>query len=199
MKLEKIYKDIIKEAKLIPEIGEGSSQPFEYKKTFENGKNFSYLIKGKVSNENGDWGVGINLQGMWIKFFVTQKDGKWFVNGDSVSPGEDQDFGEFLNVPPGSDLGGFEITFSHTEGNAFAPVNDKTFMFRLMATIKEILQGEFNRSNPDFIAYSPTKEGDESIDQTGRHKLYSTFIKKAFPNARMFVDREMEEIIYKLK
>lgn len=188
MKLIQLYSQVLRE------IGEGSSQPFEYEKTFGSGKNFAYLIKGKVSNENGDWDIGINLQSIWIKLFATQKDGKWFVNGE-----ENQEFGEFLNAPPGSDLGGFEITFSHTEGNAFAPVNDKTFMFRLMATIKEILQEEFNRSNPDFIAYSPTKEGDESIDQTGRHKLYSAFIKKAFPNARMFVNKGNDEIIYKLQ
>ena len=31
MKLEQIYKDIIKEVKLIPEIAEGSSHPFDYK------------------------------------------------------------------------------------------------------------------------------------------------------------------------
>ena len=194
MKLEQIYKDIIKEVKLIPEIGEGSSQPFDYQEDFRDGRNFSYYIKGKINTPTGDLSMGINLQGIGVKFSVNQEDGQWIVNGY-----EEPELGKFLNVDPGSELEGFEITFSHASGGAFSLVNDKTYMFRLMATIKEILQKEFNESNPDFIMYSPTKQGEESIDQTGRHKLYDAFIKKAFPNARMFVDRGMEEIIYKLK
>ena len=48
MKLEKIYKDIIKEAKLIPEIGEGSSKPFEFDKISKGDRHFQYKIDGDV-------------------------------------------------------------------------------------------------------------------------------------------------------
>ena len=34
-------------------------------------------------------------------------------------------------------------------------------MFRLMATIKVILQDEFANADPDYIVYAPTKQGDE--------------------------------------
>ena len=42
-------------------------------------------------------------------------------------------------------------------------------------------------------------DSGEADDKTGRHRLYSAFIKKAFPNARVYVDRKEDEIVYKLK
>ena len=53
MKLEKIYKYIIKEAKLIPEIGEGSSNPFEFDKISNGDRHFQYKIDGEVRTEDG--------------------------------------------------------------------------------------------------------------------------------------------------
>ena len=78
-------------------------------------------------------------------------------------------------------------------------VDDRVFMFRLMATIKKILQDEFAKADPEYIVYAPTKQGDESAVDTGRHKLYSAFIKKAIPGAQMFHNKKDDEIIYKLK
>jgi len=78
-------------------------------------------------------------------------------------------------------------------------VNDVKFMFRLMSTIKEILQKEFSSNMPNLLIYSPNKKGSEQIEDTGRHRLYTAFIKKAFPDARVFVDDRSEEIIFKLK
>ena len=39
-------------------------------------------------------------------------------------------------------------------------------------------EDEFAKANPDYIVYAPTKQGDEIATYTGRHKLYSAFIKK---------------------
>jgi hypothetical protein len=201
MKLEQIYKDIMEEAKLIPEIGDGSSQPFPYKESFRSsgGSNFAYIIDGEVRNENGEFvlqKIPIRLQGIGFKTMVDQEDGDWTIDGY-----EDNDKGKFLNVNPGTTLKGIEIIFSLIEGgNSFAEVNDRVFMFRLMATIKKILNEEFAKNGePDILIYSPGKKGDEAADQTGRHKLYSAFIKKAFPKARVYVDRKEDEITYKLK
>lgn len=38
-------------------------------------------------------------------------------------------------------------------------------MFRLMATIKEILQKEFNKSKPDLLIYTPNKKGSEAVEK----------------------------------
>ena len=203
MKLEQIYKDIIKEVKLIPEIGEGSSKPFDYKKTYRGDNGFSYKIDGEVRNENGEFvlqEIPINLQGIGETVQVDYDDttGDWEIDGniDNVA----QEKGKFFNVSPGTTLKALEIVFSRMgRGSSFEEVNDRVFMFRLMATIKKILQDEFAKQEPDLIIYSPTKQGDEAVEKTGRHRLYSAFIKKAFPSARVFVDDRSEEIIYKLK
>ena len=196
MKLEQIYKDIIKEAKLIPEIGEGSSKPFSYNETFRSENNFAYEIDGRVENEDGKvlQLVPIRLQGLGFPVMVTQEDGDWEIDGY-----EDNAYGKFLNVNPGTTLKSIEIIFSQIRGDSFAEVNDRVFMFRLMATIKIILQDEFSKADPEYIVYAPTKQGDESAVATGRHKLYSAFIKKAIPGAQMFHNKKDDEIIYKLK
>ena len=73
MKLEQIYKDIMEEAKLIPEIGDGSSQPFYYNETFRSslGSNFAYEIDGRVENEDGKvlQLIPIRLQGIGFKTY----------------------------------------------------------------------------------------------------------------------------------
>ena len=198
--LHEIYTEIREDIKLIPEVGEGTSKPFPYKETFRKGRGFSYEIQGEVRNENGEFvlqEVPIRLQGMFFQQTIDQDDGEWTVDGY-----DDTDaYGKFLNVSPGTQLEGFEIIFSQIRGAelSFAEVNDRVFMYRLMATIKEILQDEFAKSKPDLLIYSPNKKGSEAVEKTGRHKLYNAFIRKAFPSARVFVDDRSEEITYKLK
>ena len=109
------------------------------------------------------------------------------------------EFYEFVNEPNGTVLDGIEIIFSHAGDSSFGLVNDVKFMFRLMSTIKEILQKEFSSNMPNLLIYSPNKKGSEQIEDTGRHRLYTAFIKKAFPKAEMFIDDQGEEIIFKLK
>ena len=182
--LEEIYTEI-----RLSEVGEGTSEPFKYKKNFERGKSFGYMIDGYVKSTNNkpDLKVPIKLQGL---------------DYDQDIEDLEPDFIEFLSLDgsdPEGTLNGIEVIFSHADRDTFALVNDVKFMFRLMATIKQILQKEFSSSMPDVLLYSPTKEGSEAIEDTGRHRLYKAFIQKAFPSARMFVDDRGEEIIFKLK
>ena len=113
----------------------------------------------------------------------------------------DEEILDFFGKNDGTMINGFEIIFSikTLTGNKFSTVDDRVFMFRLMATIKIILQDEFAKADPDYIVYAPTKQGGEDAPDTGRHKLYSAFIKKAIPGAQMFYNKKDDEIIYKLK
>ena len=188
--LYEVYTDM-----LISEIGEGTSEPFPYKKApnhFLNrgDRGFSYKIDGEVRNDNGEF----VLQEIPIQ-----------LSGPATSMIMDEDYTDkeildFFGKNDGTTINGFEIAFSHMgrEGS-FTNVNDRVFMFRLMATIKKILQDEFAKADPDYIVYAPTKQGMENAPDTGRHKLYSAFIKKAIPGAQMFYNKVDDEIIYKLK
>ena len=182
--LEEIYTEI-----RLREVGEGTSEPFKYKKNFERGDSFGYLIDGYIiDGPTGDEKIPIKLQGITYK--------------ERVSDDMEMDrpeFYEFVNEPNGTVLDGIEIIFSHAGDSSFGLVNDVKFMFRLMSTIKEILQKEFASNMPNLLIYSPNKKGSEQIEDTGRHRLYKAFIKKAFPKAEMFIDDQGEEIIFKLK
>ena len=178
------------------EIGEGTSKPFPYKnKSFSDGRGFVYDIDGEVRSENGEF----VLQEIPIR-----------LNGNAISMIMDEDYTDkeildFFGKNDGTTIKGFEVVFSQMRttflggSSEFAEVNDRVFMFRLMATIKEILQDEFAKEDPDYMVYAPTKQGDEIAIDTGRHKLYNAFIKKAIPNAQMFYNKKDDEIIYKLK
>jgi len=182
--LEEIYTEI-----QLSEVGEGTSEPFKYKKNFERGGSFGYLIDGYIiDGPTGDEKIPIKLQGITYK--------------ERVSDDMEMDrpeFYEFVNEPNGTVLDGIEIIFSHAGDSSFGLVNDVKFMFRLMSTIKEILQKEFASNMPNLLIYSPNKKGSEQIEDTGRHRLYAAFIKKAFPKAEMFIDDQGEEIVFKLK
>ena len=203
--LHEIYTEIREDVKLIPEVGEGTSKPFPYKETFRSENNFAYEIQGEVRNENGEFvlqEIPIRLQAIAFFQLIDQEDGEWTVDGYD----ENNEYGKFLNVSPGTTLKGYEIIFSQISygssrgrDTSFAEVNDRVFMYRLMATIKKILQDEFAKSKPDLLIYSPNKKGNEAVEKTGRHRLYNAFIRKALPSARVFVDDRSEEIIYKLK
>lgn len=177
--LEEIYTEI-----RLREVGEGTSEPFKYKKNFERGDSFGYIIDGFAGDEK----IPIKLQGITYK--------------ERVSDDMEMDrpeFYEFVNEPNGTVLDGIEVIFSHAADSGFGLVNDVKFMFRLMSTIKGILQKEFASNMPNLLIYSPNKKGSEQIEDTGRHRLYKAFIKKAFPKAEMFIDDQGEEIIFKLK
>lgn len=175
----------------LSEVGEGTSKPFEFNKYPNNGgKGFAYKINGEVVNDDGKvlQKVPINLNGRY--------------NGMIMSKDfTDKEILDFFGKNDGTSIKGFEIIFSIVteDGADFSMVDDRVFMYRLMATIKKILQDEFAERDPDYIVYSPTKQGKEKAIDTGRHKLYNAFIKKALPNAQMFYNKKDDEIIYKLK
>lgn len=184
--LEEIYTEI-----RLSEVGEGTSEPFSYEGgniTFRKGGSFEYIINGEVRNEDEEEKVPIKLQGIAYEELV-----------DDDMEMDRPEFYEFLNEPKGTVLNGFEVIFSHAKDSGFGLVNDVKFMFRLMSTIKGILQKEFASNMPNLLIYSPNKKGNEQIEDTGRHRLYKAFIKKAFPKAEMFIDDQGEEIIFKLK
>jgi len=175
----------------LSEVGEGTSEPFEYKENFRKGNTFSYLIDAYTEQDDLERSIPIRLQGISFRERVS----------DDMEIDREEYF-NFLDKPKGTIIDGYEIIFSIADaksGDTFSLVNDKVYMFRLMATIKKILQSEFASNLPDVLSYSPTKEGSEATEDTGRHKLYSIFIKKAFPNAKMFINDEDEEIYFKLK
>ena len=185
------WTDSLDEEESLNEVGEGTSEPFSYEGgniTFRKGGSFAYIINGEVRNEDGEEKVPIKLQGIAYDERV-----------DDDMEMDRPEFYEFLNEPKGTVLNGFEVIFSHAGDSSFGLVNDVKFMFRLMSTIKEILQKEFASNMPNLLIYSPNKKGSEQIEDTGRHRLYKAFISKAFPKAKMFTDDRSEEIIFKLK
>ena len=185
MNLYEIYTDM-----LISEVGEGTSEPFFFNKYPGDGPSFQYEIDGRVTNDDGK-----TLQLVPIK--LTGRRTSIITDEDYT----DKEILDFFGKNDGEYIKGFEIVFSLASriGNEFGMVDDRVFMYRLMATIKKILQDEFAKADPDYIIYSPTKQGDEIATDTGRHKLYNAFIKKAIPNAQMFYNKKDDEIIYKLK
>ena len=188
MKLEQIYKDIKEAAKLIQisEIGEGSLLPFEY--TLENSDPLyaEYLIKGYSTNPSD------NKQK--ITYITLELNSRPIVAGNIEFEGER--LSDFMKVAKIDDLDqklnlmniSFHLTEAYFSGNYYNTVNDKTFMFRLMSTLKQILSTEIEARNIDVISYVPTQNKSNNIASVQtRHKLYSAFIKKAIPNAREWV------------
>ena len=184
--LYEVYTDL-----LISEVGEGTSEPFSFSKISKGDRHFQYKIDGEVRTEDGEF----VLQD--VPILLTGRSTSMIMDDDYT----DKEILDFFGKNDGTIINGLEIAFSRKTltGNEFGTVDDRVFMFRLMATIKKILQDEFAKADPEYIVYAPTKQGDEAADQTGRHKLYSAFIKKAIPGAQMFHNKKDDEIIYKLK
>jgi len=201
---------MIKLTEILAEIGEGSSKPFKYKKGwmsagFSRDGGFAYEIAGEIRNDTGEFvlqEIPIQLQAVPFKEMLEYVDDKLLdMEGYEAS----DEYVRFLGVEPGEELNGIEVLFTQKEAGRtgrFDLVNDRVFMFRLMATIKQILQAEIKKSDITLLRYSPTKESDEldlDATKTGRHRLYSLFIKKAFPNAKSYHHKELDDIMFKIK
>ena len=197
---------MIKLTEILAEIGEGSSKPFEYKKTRSIGKiGFAYEIAGEIRNDSGEFvlqEMPIALEAVPFREMLEYIGDKLLdMEGHEVT----DEYLKFLGNPePLEDIYGLEILFTQkraSRGARFDLVNDRVFMFRLMATLKEILLAEIKKSKVQLLMYQPSKEDDEldlDASKTGRHRLYSLFIKKAFPGAKEFFHKEMDSILYKL-
>ena len=151
----------------INEIGEGSSQPFKY---------------------------------------ITERKGLYIIQG-VTSKGEEVDIELTVIAPVGSDsirglsddniigdMDGMYVSFEIESINgkkpdrAYGEIGDSKYMFRLMATLKEILLPIIQKENVEFITYSPmSKVLDYTTDRgRGRDILYKLFLKKQFPNSEPY-------------
>jgi hypothetical protein len=144
----------LQEADPLKEIGEGSSKPFPYKEdTFplEYIKDYGigrieYTVKAEAKGEPIDIRVSGNFKRRRSK----------------IKGGE-------------KEYGLLDFQFGPTFGTDKTPtINDKTYMFRLIATLLEILKEINSKIKISFIGYEA---------EPRRHKLYTLIIKKAFPNA----------------
>ena len=169
------------------EIGEGTSEPFKYQKSRNSVRSgFKYLIDSYVTKDGETVDSNIELQGVVFneELYYHKKD---FLDAAKM---EEEDTLE------GIEISFYNVKADNSTTNMFSAVNDRVFMFRLMATIKQILLKEIPNHKVDVLVYSPTKESDEqNTEQTGRHRLYTAFIKKVFPNARMHVDGQ-DNLVY---
>lgn len=160
---------------LINEVGEGSSQPFEYSSV--NGMTsgmVDYFIKGITSK-----GDNVNIE---LTIVVS---GTHLIDNDYI-PGYDF-------TQENKDEKVMYISFSIISINGETPerrykeINDVQYMFRLMATLKEIMLPLIEKEDVSFITYSPSsKVVNFSNDKgKGRDILYKLFIKKEFPNSEV--------------
>ena len=78
-----------------------------------------------------------------------------------------------------------EIEFSAkpkgAEGSSAKIIVNKGEMYRVMATIVNIIKKYIKKSRAEAIIYSPSKKSDEETFGTQRDNLYRAFISKAFP------------------
>jgi hypothetical protein len=185
MKLTQIYHQILQE------IGEGSSKPFEYTIKRE-GPPTQYVIDGETSKGEKE---PINLFLMYAKFSEFKIE--YLLDHPEEEIGYDQEFVDLVKnykekFTEGLNMMTVIFDRARNDGKGFDDVNDTQFMFRLMATLKEILMGVIKQKNINVIDFNPSESSSKGDFGVGRHRLYKLFIKKAFPNAIEVVDNKYE-------
>jgi hypothetical protein len=99
----------------------------------------------------------------------------------------DVDIKSTVYYPPGQmdSVPALEIEFSAkpkgAEGSSAKIIVNKGEMYRVMATIVNIIKKYIKKSRAEAIIYSPSKKSDEENFGTQRDNLYRAFISKAFP------------------
>jgi len=99
----------------------------------------------------------------------------------------DVDIKSTMYFPPGQmdSVPALEIEFSAkpkgAEGSSAKIVVNKGEMYRVMATIVDIIKKYIKKSKAQAIIYSPSKKSSEENFGTQRDNLYRAFISKAFP------------------
>lgn len=178
---------MIKLRDLLWEVGEGSSEPFKYKKSKDNRGpgGFEYNIAAEAH------GKKLN-----ISLFGYIEDWRWFITG---VPEEDitnmeREFNLPVSDPIIDNVKFLYIAFGVKDASGkgrddrdFPLINDKVYMFRLMATLKQILLPIINQGNINIIFYDPSKrekEKDVASTEAGRSKLYDIFIRSSFSGAK---------------
>jgi len=192
MKLAQLYHHILNE------VGEGTSQPFEYKKGWLPanpalkmgkpikrgfGELLGYDIHAETSRgEKLDVKLGVYIEDLPFKYL--DKDIR-----------EDEDIKSILEKK--KYVRNCDLSFSIN--NRYPNVNDKIYMFRLMATIKQIMLEVISKYKPDTIAYSSmTRYKDTTPSQSGRHLLYKRFIEKSIPIKKILL-ADSDVFVYLLK
>lgn len=189
MKLHQIYTEILNE------IGEGTSEPFEYEKTSQSPDGVKYTIFAKAGGKKLQVFLTVSFRDWYLfRSGVPEQDIiNWknefnfpLVTTDETEPDPfmQQNFNSMYVVFGLNKLS--KLGKSSGDGD-FPLVNDKTYMFRLMATIKQILLPLIEQENINVVYYDPAKrEGEEDIasTNTGRSRLYDIFIRSSFPGAK---------------
>ena len=144
----------INEANSLKEIGEGSSKPFPYK---EDEFPLEYVKM---------YGIG------YIQYTIKAE-----ANGEPIDIRVSGDFKRRRSKIKGGkkEYGLLDFQFGPSTGTDKTPtINDKTYMFRLIATLLQIIKEIDSKIKISFIGYEAEPQ---------RHRLYTLIIKKAFPNA----------------
>lgn len=183
MKLIQLYSQVLQE------IGEGSSKPFEYTIEKDTPNLSKYIIDGETSKGEKE---PIRLFLMYTEF---SDFGIEYLLKNPERTGYDEEFVDLVKKHKEKFTDGLNmvtIIFERVGDNkgAFDDVNDTQFMFRLMATLKEILMGVIKQRNINVLDFNPSESSNKGDFGMGRYRLYKLFIKKAFPNAIEVADQE---------
>ena len=171
MKLYKVYTEILNE------VGEGTSKPFPYdleiKSTGQELADDEFIYEHTAIID-----AEANGKPLKIYLFLTENE---------------------YNEPPGGKPDELEVSFKTPKGNFDDVINDRVYLFRLMATITEIMKKMIRARNIGKISFEPAKgrgEKNTSAIDTKRSRLYLAFMKKAFPGAT--VEEFEDEVIITL-
>jgi len=171
MKLKKLLNEVINE------VGEGTSKPFEFKFLGRQGDVFGWYIEGKDENNEA---VDVILE---VTIYTEYMDDE----GGGVPLRVFDEVGK--NTIKSAEVN-FRITDEHnTPGIGYIEVNDRIYMYRLMATLKRILLPFVQENDIDTIEYIPVPKGNTTANSDkgeGRDRLYALFIGKTFPNTKKF-------------
>jgi hypothetical protein len=173
---------------LMNEVGEGTSQPFEYslkdstvrtrsgKRGIEHSGVIEYAIEATSKGENLEVILSVVSSGNQ----TPRQAGRELGNKEIETYFNDKPYVSIFNISFAinePDIGNTSVA------NYGIIVNDKVYMFRLMATIKQILLSLIEKYQPDAISYSPEERPKEKFGDVtpARHNLYKRFIEKSLP------------------
>ena len=120
----------------------------------------------------------VDREGYWVYTkFETESETQYDVDLKSTNYVDDD-----LN-----NLRALEVEFTAKLKNDWTPsakiVVNKGELYRVMATVVDIVKTYIKKSKAQAIIYSPAKKSDEEDFGTQRDNLYRAFISKAFPGA----------------
>lgn len=210
------YKLVGKLNQILNEIGEGSSEPFKYKllnvaterKTRYIGMNiYNYLIYGVTSKGKKTY--------MYVEIIISNIDKpRSFIMNDlegvpmdfsspisnyfslfDYSPDKDTIKVMGLNFHKGRSPLSNKLKGSSME---FGLINDTYHTFRLMATLKLLVDEYIRKEKPDYFSYASIGEVKMGGSINQRDMLYRAFFRRNLPNAQV-IPTKSGATLYKLK